>query len=65
MNNVTAITVQHTDKIVKAMLNSHSIDLDVFPGPHIPWILELHTGRETGLLSFFERLKISTVDVWT
>ena len=43
----------------------HNIDLDLFPGPHIPGILELHPGHETGLLSFFERLKICDVDVWT
>ena len=33
--------------------------------PHILGILELHPGRETGLLLVFERLKISDVDVWT
>jgi len=43
----------------------HNIDLDVFPGPHIPGILGFHPGRETELLSFFERLKICDVDVWT
>ena len=44
----------------------HNIDLDVFPDlPHILGILEHHPERETGLLSFFQRLKICDVDVWT
>ena len=42
---------------------SRSIDLDVYPDSHILGILELHPGRETGLLLFFERLKICDVDV--
>ena len=44
---------------------SHSIDLDVFPDSHILVILELHPGRETGLLLFFVRLRICDGDVWT
>lgn len=43
----------------------HNIDLDVFLDSHILGILGLHPGHETGLLSFFERLKICDVDVWT
>ena len=43
----------------------HNIDLDVFPDPHILVILEHHPGRETGRLSFTERLKLCDVDVRT
>ena len=56
---------KHEANRKRPVFASHSIDLDVFPDPHILGILEHHHERETGLLSFFERLKICDVDVWT
>ena len=62
LNSVSGKNVRQT---AKGLYASHNIDLDVFLDSHIPGILGLHPGRETGLLSFFERLKICDVDVWT
>jgi hypothetical protein len=62
-NSVSGKNVRQTGKGL--FLLFINIDLDLFPDSQIPRILGLHLGRETRLISFFERLKISYGDVWT